>query len=158
VSVLPSTKRDEPRKRRRGKFIDCDDYRDHHRCGPRNSGCPTFAPAYVGRKRRANPDFLYAAPPMFARAAFCKECRMKFLDSPSPTGNPGKPHHCFCSSAAKVSPVASFWENNGNKPSWSQVSRFPVEIGGVVELHAAFRKESSTRGPVWCCVTGIRVR
>jgi hypothetical protein len=25
---------------------------------------------------------------------------------------------------------------------------FPVEAGGVVELHAAFRKESRTRGPV----------
>ena len=28
VSVLPSMKRDEPRKRLRGKIIDCDDYRD----------------------------------------------------------------------------------------------------------------------------------
>src|SRR3984957_4601669 len=28
VSVLPSMKREEPRKRRRGKIIDCDDYRD----------------------------------------------------------------------------------------------------------------------------------
>jgi hypothetical protein len=31
---------------------------------------------------------------------------------------------------------------------------FPVEVGGVVELHAAFLEESRTRGPVWCCVTG----
>src|SRR5580658_8463498 len=28
VSVLPNMKREEPRKRRRGKIIDCDDYRD----------------------------------------------------------------------------------------------------------------------------------
>src|ERR1700691_2934335 len=28
VSVLPSMKREEPRKRRRGKIIACDDYRD----------------------------------------------------------------------------------------------------------------------------------
>src|ERR1700722_11893399 len=28
VSVLPSMKREEPRKRRRGKIIDCEDYRD----------------------------------------------------------------------------------------------------------------------------------
>jgi hypothetical protein len=26
---------------------------------------------------------------------------------------------------------------------------FPVEPGGVVELHAAFLNESRTRGPVW---------
>jgi hypothetical protein len=26
---------------------------------------------------------------------------------------------------------------------------FPVDVGGVVELHAAFLKESRTRGPVW---------
>ena len=31
---------------------------------------------------------------------------------------------------------------------------FPVEVGGVVELHAAFLKESRTRGPVWCFLTG----
>jgi hypothetical protein len=31
---------------------------------------------------------------------------------------------------------------------------FPVEVDGVVELHAAFLNESRTRGPVWCCVTG----
>src|SRR5580700_3500788 len=28
INVLPSMKREEPRKRRRGRFIDCDDYRD----------------------------------------------------------------------------------------------------------------------------------
>ena len=31
---------------------------------------------------------------------------------------------------------------------------FPVEVGGVAELHAAFLEESRTRGPVWGCVTG----
>ena len=31
---------------------------------------------------------------------------------------------------------------------------FPVEVGGVVDLHAAFLEESRTRGSVWCCVTG----
>ena len=31
---------------------------------------------------------------------------------------------------------------------------FPVEVGGVVELHAAFLNESRTRSPVWCSVTG----
>jgi hypothetical protein len=52
---------------------------------------------YVGRKRRGDPDFLYAAPPMFACAAFCKESRMKFLGSTKPhRKSGGSPHHCFC--------------------------------------------------------------
>jgi hypothetical protein len=46
-----------------------------------------------GTKKKGDPDFLYAAPAMFACAAFCKESRMKFLDSPSPTGNPGEAHN-----------------------------------------------------------------
>jgi hypothetical protein len=33
-------------------------------------------------------------------------------------------------------------------------SGFPVEVGGIGELHAAFLNESRTRGCVWCCVTG----
>jgi hypothetical protein len=112
-------------------------------------------PAYVGRKRRGDPDFLYAAPPMFACAAFSKESRMKFLDSTKPHRKPGgSPHRCFGHSDAKVSAVAPLWENNGNQSSSSQVPGFPVEVGGVVELHAAFLKESRTRGPVWCSVTG----
>jgi hypothetical protein len=36
-----------------------------------------FAPAYMGRKRRRDPDFLYAAPDITAYAAFFKESRMK---------------------------------------------------------------------------------
>jgi hypothetical protein len=31
---------------------------------------------------------------------------------------------------------------------------FPVELGGVVELHAPFLTERRTRGPVLCCVAG----
>jgi hypothetical protein len=31
---------------------------------------------------------------------------------------------------------------------------FPVELGGVSELHAAFFKESRTRGYLWCRVVG----
>ena len=31
---------------------------------------------------------------------------------------------------------------------------FPVGLAGSKELHAAFLKESRTRGPGWCCVTG----
>jgi hypothetical protein len=42
-------------------------------------------------------------------------------------------------------------ETNHHRPTYPG---FPVEIGGVVELHAAFLEESRTRGPVWCCVTG----
>jgi hypothetical protein len=41
-------------------------------------GCPRFAPAYLGRKRRGDPDFLYAALDTTAYAAFIKESRMKF--------------------------------------------------------------------------------
>ena len=36
-----------------------------------------------------DPDFLYAAPPVFACAAFCKESRMKFLDSTKLHRKPG---------------------------------------------------------------------
>ena len=35
---------------------------------------------------------------------------------------------------------------------------FPVELGGVGELHAAFLKESRTRGHCRCQVTGNPVR
>jgi hypothetical protein len=31
---------------------------------------------------------------------------------------------------------------------------FPVEVGGVVILHAVFLTENRTRGSVWWCVTG----
>jgi hypothetical protein len=31
---------------------------------------------------------------------------------------------------------------------------FPVEVGGVVELHAPFFTEGRTRGLVWCCEAG----
>jgi hypothetical protein len=55
---------------------------------------------------------------------------------------------------AELSAVAPLWESIGNKTSSSQVPGFPVEVGGVVELHAAFLNESRTRGPVWCSVTG----
>jgi hypothetical protein len=37
-----------------------------------------------GTKKKGDPDFLDAAPPMFACAAFCKESRMKVLDSAKP--------------------------------------------------------------------------
>jgi hypothetical protein len=36
-------------------------------------------------------------------------------------------------------------------------SGFPVEVGGVGELHAAFLNESRTRGTGWGCVQEIRV-
>jgi hypothetical protein len=42
---------------------------------------PTFASAYVGRKRRGDPDFLYAALDTTAYAAFFKESRMKFANA-----------------------------------------------------------------------------
>jgi hypothetical protein len=35
---------------------------------------------------------------------------------------------------------------------------FPVELGGVGELHAPFSTERRTRGLVQCCVAGNRVR
>src|SRR5271170_6282514 len=40
-------------------------------------GCPRFATAYLGRKRSADPDFLYAALDTAACAAFIEESRMK---------------------------------------------------------------------------------
>jgi hypothetical protein len=51
---------------------------------------PTFASAYVGRKRRGDPDFLYAALDTTAYAAFSKESRMKCAGVTSFTGNPGE--------------------------------------------------------------------
>jgi hypothetical protein len=59
-------------------------------------GCPRFANlprlavgAYLGRKRRGVPDFLYAALDTTACAAFIKESRMRFAEVTSCTGNPG---------------------------------------------------------------------
>ncbi len=52
-------------------------------------GCPTFAAAYVGRKRRGDPDFLYDALDRTACAAFFKESRMKRPEVTICTGNPG---------------------------------------------------------------------
>jgi hypothetical protein len=124
------------------------------------------------RKIREGPRISYcAAPAMAACAAFIKESRMKFVDPTKPyrkSGGVGHPrsvvrivfrsriasHHRFCNNDAEASAVASCRKSNGNPSSSSQVPGFPVEVGGVVELHAAFRKESRTRGPVWCCVTG----
>ena len=40
-----------------------------------------FAPAYMGRKIRANLDFLYLALDRTARAAFFKESRMKCAEA-----------------------------------------------------------------------------
>jgi hypothetical protein len=42
------------------------------------------------------------------------------------------------------------------KPWWASPG-FPVELGGVGELHAAFLTESRTREPVWSLVQEIRV-
>jgi hypothetical protein len=56
---------------------------DHFTAAPANE-YPTFAQAYVGLKRRGDPDFLYAAPHMFAYAAFYKESRIKFVDFSKP--------------------------------------------------------------------------
>ena len=39
----------------------------------------------------------------------------------------------------------------------SAYSGFPVELAGVVELHAAFLNESRTRGCWWCPVQEIRI-
>src|SRR5271170_6351552 len=44
-------------------------------------GCPKFAPAYLGRKRPADPDFLYAALDTATCAAFDKESRMNFANA-----------------------------------------------------------------------------
>jgi hypothetical protein len=52
-------------------------------------GCSTFASAYVGRKRRCAPDFLYSALDKTAFAAFVKESRMRCATATSCTGNPG---------------------------------------------------------------------
>jgi hypothetical protein len=53
-------------------------------------GCPTFAPVYVGRKRRGDPDFLHAALDRSACTAFFKESRMKCVEVTNCTGNPGE--------------------------------------------------------------------
>src|ERR1700722_16861466 len=44
-------------------------------------GWPTFAPAYVGRKRWATRISCHGAPPTSACAAFIKESRMKFANA-----------------------------------------------------------------------------
>jgi hypothetical protein len=69
-----------------------------------------FAPAY--------PDFLYAAPPMFAYAAFCKESCMKMVYSTKLHRKYGEAHHCFCIASKRG---CALLESIGNKPSSSQV-------------------------------------
>jgi hypothetical protein len=50
--------------------------------GPRKlDGCPTFAPAYVGRKRWATRISCHGAPPTSPCAAFIKESRMDCADA-----------------------------------------------------------------------------
>jgi hypothetical protein len=58
--------------------------------GP-GGGCrvPHVRNSVRGMKKLGDPDFLYAAPPMFACAAFCKESRMKFVDLTKPHRKPG---------------------------------------------------------------------
>jgi hypothetical protein len=85
-------------------------------------------------KKTGDPDFLYAAPDMFACAAFCKESRMKFLDSTKPHRKSGEAQPLL----AVVSATEPSRESNRNKSLSSQVPGFPVEVGGVVELHAVF--------------------
>jgi hypothetical protein len=46
--------------------------------GGNRTGCPTFAKAYVGRKRWATRISCHGAPPTSACAAFIKESRMEF--------------------------------------------------------------------------------
>jgi hypothetical protein len=59
-------------------------------------GCPRFATAYLGRKRRGDPDFLHAAPIRFACAAFIKESRMKFANANKPhRKSGGSPYQSF---------------------------------------------------------------
>jgi len=94
-----------------------------------------------------DPDFLHASPSMFAFAAFSEESRIEFLDSTKLyRKSGGSPPLLLLWRPGSA--VAPFWESIGNKSSSSQVPRFPVEVGGVVELHAAFLNESRTRGPV----------
>jgi hypothetical protein len=59
-------------------------------------GCPRFATAYLGRKRRGDPDFLYAALDTTACAAFIKESRMKFASATKlRRKSGGSPHQSF---------------------------------------------------------------
>jgi len=44
-------------------------------------GCPTFAPAYVGRKRRATRISCHGVSPTSAGAAFIKESRMELANA-----------------------------------------------------------------------------
>jgi hypothetical protein len=59
-------------------------------------GCPRFAPAYLGRKRRGDPDFLYDALDITAYAAFFNESRMKCAGATKLHRKSGaKPHDRF---------------------------------------------------------------
>ena len=68
-------------------------------------GCPTFATAYLGRKRRADPDFLYSALDTNACAVFFKENRMKCAEATSCTGNRGSPLERFAVNIAQNLPL-----------------------------------------------------
>jgi hypothetical protein len=59
--------------------------------GLSNGWVPHVRPGVRGTKKTGDPDFLYAAPPMFACAAFIKESRMKFLYSTKPHRKDGRP-------------------------------------------------------------------
>jgi hypothetical protein len=43
-------------------------------------------------------------------------------------------------------------------PTWPTIPGFPVMLGGINKLHAAFFTESRTRDYEWCGVQEIRVK
>src|SRR5271156_5819551 len=68
-------------------------------------GCPRFAKAYLGRKRRGDPDFLYAALDTTAYAAFIKESRMKCAGATKlHRKSGGSPTNAFCSTLSASQP------------------------------------------------------
>jgi hypothetical protein len=81
--------------------------------------CPTFAKAYVGRKRRATRISCHGAPPTSACAAFIKESRMEFAN------------------ANKV------YRKSGGSPS-TALSESPKSPLGGLMAHRALKAHTST--------------
>jgi hypothetical protein len=88
-----------------------------------------FAQAYMGRKRRDDPDFLYAELDTTAYALFFKENRMKWAEATSYTGNPGKaPMIAFIGSACKKFSIDPFvlqtFPGSRRRNPWSRSAPF----------------------------------
>jgi hypothetical protein len=99
---------------------------------------------HLAKNERDTPNFLHAALDTTACAPFFKERRMKFTEPRTFTGNRGCGAPGFRLLVEKTAGLSTTLRSPG----------FPVELGGVGALHAAFLNESSTRGNVQRCVAG----